>query len=143
MVVVRSKPFIRRRHKSRHQVDKSSSHYHNLHTILMSPFLAIDLCVSSILWLQTMMFQFSLYGLYLGLFLFCHATGYTHKLERSEEERLKEGSITASCANGVRRIRRKRSSTDPVRKGDYGQENDSGYLSDSEPEESFDLSTRS
>ena len=69
MVVARSKPFIRRRHKTRHQVDKSSSHYHNLHTILMSPVLAIDLCISSILWLQTMVFQFSLYGLYLGLFL--------------------------------------------------------------------------
>ena len=138
MVVAKSKPFIRRRHRSRHQLDKSSSHCHNLHAILMSPVLALDYCISTMLWLHTMMFQFSLYGLYLALYLFCHATGHTHKLERSEEERLKDGSITSSCSNGVRRTRRKRSSTDQVRKEDYGQENDSGYLSDSDPEEAFE-----
>ena len=53
-------------------------------SVLASPLVVMDFSVSSLLWLHTMVFQLTMYGVYLGLFVFCHATGLTHKLERPE-----------------------------------------------------------
>ena len=49
-----------------------------------------------------------------------------------------ERLVSSSWNKGVWRIRRKRSSKDPIRKEEYGQENSSGYLSHSDPEEAFE-----
>ena len=46
-----------------------------IHTLAVSPLLALDVVLSSALWLHTMMFQLTMYCVYIGLFIFCHATG--------------------------------------------------------------------
>ena len=46
-----------------------------IQTLVLSPLLTLDLLLSSGLWLHTMMFQLTMYGVYIGLFIFCHATG--------------------------------------------------------------------
>merc|ERR1719305_2012802 len=77
--------YIRRKSKrnSNSKVQTNSSPFLWLiHTLAASPLLALDLLVSSALWLHTMIFQLTMYGVYIGLFIFCHATGMTHKLER-------------------------------------------------------------
>ena len=43
--------------------------------LLTLPLFILDLGVSSMFWLHTMLFQLSLYGVYIGLFVYCHATG--------------------------------------------------------------------
>ena len=44
----------------------------------------VDLMVNIFLFIYAMAFQFSVYGIYLGLFIVCHATGNLHKLEKTE-----------------------------------------------------------
>ena len=53
MVIVRRKPFISRRSR----------------ILLLFPFIILDACVSSMLWLHTMIFQLSLGAVYIALFL--------------------------------------------------------------------------
>ena len=70
--------YIRRKSKrnSNSKVQTNSSPFLWLiHTLAASPLLALDLLVSSALWLHTMIFQLTMYGVYIGLFIFCHATG--------------------------------------------------------------------
>ena len=80
MVVAKSKPILRRRHRhqSRSPVRvQSQRSCLSLTDLLTSPLYILDLVISSLLWLHTMLFQLSLYGVYIGLFVFCHATGQT------------------------------------------------------------------
>ena len=88
--------------------------------ILLSLFLVvIDLMVN--VFLFTYAFQFSVYGIYLGLFVVCHATGNLHKLEKTE--------VTPP----TKRLKRKKN-----KKLDVGRfkvevvrgEDESGYLTD-------------
>ena len=55
-------------------------------SLAVSPLVMVDLSLSSLFWLHTMLYQLTMYGVYLGLFVFCHATGLTHKLERTQPE---------------------------------------------------------
>ena len=78
MAVVKSKPILRRRHRLTHH---SAHHIQNRRSCLSladlatSPLFMLDLVISSLFWLHTMLFQLTLYGVYIGLFVFCHATG--------------------------------------------------------------------
>ena len=78
MAVVKSKPILRRRHRLTHhsahhiQIRRSCLSLADLAT---SPLFILDLVISSLFWLHTMLFQLTLYGVYIGLFVFCHATG--------------------------------------------------------------------
>ena len=70
--------YIRRKSKrnSLPKVQSNSSPFRWLiHTLALSPLLALDLLLSSLLWLHTMIYQLTMYGVYVGLFIFCHATG--------------------------------------------------------------------
>ena len=70
--------YIRRKSKrnSLPKVQSNSSPFRWLiHTLALSPLLALDLLLSSLLWLHTMVYQLTMYGVYVGLFIFCHATG--------------------------------------------------------------------
>ena len=81
--------YIRRKSKrsSSLKVKTSCSPRWLVYTVLLSPLLLVDLLLSSLLWLHTMVYQVTMYGVYIGLFVFCHATGLTHKLERTQRER--------------------------------------------------------
>ena len=69
-----------------------------------------------------MIFQLSLYAVYFVLFILCHATGNTHKLERSERRTLKTELMTLE--------------TDAVKEEEsLCHENESGYFTDTEEEE--------
>ena len=59
-------------------------------SLAVSPLVMVDLSLSSLFWLHTMLYQLTMYGVYLGLFVFCHATGLTHKLERTQQEQTLE-----------------------------------------------------
>ena len=59
-------------------------------SLAVSPLVMVDLSLSSLFWLHTMLYQLTMYGVYLGLFVFCHATGLTHKLERTQQEQALE-----------------------------------------------------
>ena len=72
----------------------------------------VDLSVSGLLWLHTMVYQLTMYGVYLGLFVFCHATGLTHKLERTQ---------TSAAAKAVE-----------LKSLEDRTEDESGYLSDTD-----------
>ena len=80
--------------------------------MLASPLVVMDFSVSSLLWLHTMVFQLTMYGVYLGLFVFCHATGLTHKLERTQ---------TSEAAKAVE-----------LKSLEDRTEDESGYLSDTD-----------
>ena len=70
--------YIRRKSKrnSLPKVQTNSSPFRWLiHTLAWSPLLVLDLFLSSSLWLHTMIYQLTMYGVYVGLFIFCHATG--------------------------------------------------------------------
>ena len=126
--------YIRRKSKrnSLPKVQTNSSPFRWLiHTLALSPLLTLDLLLSSLLWLHTMVYQLTMYGVYLGLFIFCHATGedtedsysfnatfisfsgLTHKLERTPPQ--SEVMAEPDCDTG-----------------EEGTENESGYLSDSD-----------
>ena len=57
-----------------------------LHLVLF-PLALIDLLVHVLLFIYTMTFQLSLYLVYTGLFVVCHATGNLHKLEKPEHKK--------------------------------------------------------
>ena len=126
--------YIRRKSKrnSTPKVQTNSSPFRWLiHTLASSPLVALDLLLSSTLWLHTMVFQLTMYCVYIGLFFVCHATGedfhvtavstlvfltgMTHKLERPPPQSEMEEEPDCACDTG-----------------EEGTENDSGYLSDSD-----------
>ena len=154
MAVAKSKPILRRRH--RHQASSSRQGRGSclsLTELLTSPLYILDLGISSLLWLHTMLFQLSLYGVYISLFVFCHATGrvirrrkmvifkvihvnnsgMTHKLERTECRARSKVSVKRSEQQGAVHMSRP-----VVRKEisdrDYSREDESGYLTDSDRE---------
>eukprot|EP00092_Neocalanus_flemingeri_P017938 GFUD01019411.1.p1 GENE.GFUD01019411.1~~GFUD01019411.1.p1 ORF type:complete len:149 (-),score=28.36 GFUD01019411.1:40-486(-) len=55
-----------------------------IHLVLF-PLALIDLLAGVILFIYVHAFQLSLYLVYIGLFIWCHATGNYHKLENSGE----------------------------------------------------------
>ena len=148
MAVAKSKPILRRRH--RHQSRSSprvQSQCLSLTDLLTSPLYILDLVISSLLWLHTMLFQLSLYGVYIGLFVFCHATGQidfsndglilihisgmTHKLERTD--------VRAKSEVSVKRRGKQDAVSRPVVRKEisekyYSREDESGYLTDSDRE---------
>ena len=70
--------YIRRKSKrnSFPKVQRNSSPFRWLiDTLALSPLLVLDVSLSSLLWLHTMIYQLTMYGVYIGLFIFCHATG--------------------------------------------------------------------
>ena len=93
-----------------------------------------------------MLFQLSLYGVYIGLFVFCHATGQmitydglilihisgmTHKLERTD--------VRAKSEVSVKRRGKQDAVSRPVVRKEisekyYSREDESGYLTDSDRE---------
>ena len=81
-------------------------------SLAVSPLVMVDLSLSSLFWLHTMLYQLTMYGVYLGLFVFCHATGLTHKLERTQQEQTLE-AVELKGLEGRR-------------------EDESGYLSDTD-----------
>ena len=81
-------------------------------SLAVSPLVMMDLGVSGLLWLHTMLYHLTMYGVYLGLFVFCHATGLTHKLERTQPDQ----AVKAVELKGLEDRR----------------EDESGYLSDTD-----------
>ena len=51
--------------------------------LVLFPLALMDLLVQVLLFIYTMTFQVSLYLIYIGLFIVCHATGHVHKLEKT------------------------------------------------------------
>ena len=144
MVLSKTKPIVTRRQR-RSQLNRTlhSTSDHSLHSLcrslLWSPLLAADLAVSSLLWLHTMVFQLSLYGVYLGLFVFCHATGHTHKLERSEHERqvYNKTRETKHVSSETLRVSAPQITSDQVSDDKHDvdmSQDESGYLTDSDRE---------
>ena len=146
MAVAKSKPILRRRH--RHQSRSSprvQSQCLTLTDLLTSPLYILDLVISSLLWLHTMLFQLSLYGVYIGLFVFCHATGQidfsndglilihisgmTHKLERTDVRARSEVKRSGQKDTASRPVVRKE-----ISEKYYSREDESGYLTDSDRE---------
>lgn len=107
--------YIRRKTKRSSSLRTATDSCSNLSlalSLLVSPFLLVDLSVSGLLWLHTMVYQLTMYGVYLGLFVFCHATGLTHKLERTQ---------TSEAAKAVE-----------LKSLEDRTEDESGYLSDTD-----------
>ena len=107
--------YIRRKSKRSSSLRTATDSCSNLSlalSLLVSPFLLVDLSVSGLLWLHTMVYQLTMYGVYLGLFVFCHATGLTHKLERTQ---------TSEAAKAVE-----------LKSLEDRTEDESGYLSDTD-----------
>ena len=85
--------YIRRKSKRNVSLKAEADHSFSLcllSSLAVSPFVMVDLSLSSLFWLHTMLYQLTMYGVYLGLFVFCHATGLTHKLERTQQEQALE-----------------------------------------------------
>ena len=123
MAITRRKSFISRRRRIISRDDQNAlKNRRMIINLFLFPLIILDVCVSSLLWLHTMIFQLSLYAVYFVLFILCHATGNTHKLERSERRTLKTELITLE--------------TDAVKEVEsLCLENESGYFTDTEEEE--------
>ena len=118
MAITRRKSCISRRSRIMLRDDQNAlKNRRMMINLFLFPLIILDVCVSSLLWLHTMIFQLSLYAVYFVLFILCHATGNTHKLERSERRTLKTELMTLKEVESL------------------CLENESGYFTDTEEEE--------
>ena len=95
--------------------------------LVIFPLTLIDLSAQIILFIYAMTYQVVLYGVYIGLFIVCTATGNYHKLEKPGAS--PETKSDLRTLKKKQRLQRKLMRSKKTKKNTESQ-NDSGYFTD-------------